>query len=88
MISGSTAGASGGHDPTLLSHEESVTILEAQRQVTEDLQTELVETQEQYQEVDHVCSELHNRIQRLKEAELERLHAVDAEYCKWEAREE
>lgn len=45
MISGSTAGASGG-DSTVMSREESVTILEAQRQATEDLQAELIETQD------------------------------------------
>ena len=45
MISGSTAGASGG-DSTLMLCEESVTILEAQRQATEDLQAEFIETQE------------------------------------------
>ena len=87
--SGSTAAGASGGDPTLLSHKESVTILEAQRQATEDLQTELVEVQERYQELDHVCSGLHDLVQRLREeAKLERLRAVEAECCKWEAREE
>ena len=64
-------------------------ILEAQRQATEDLQAELVKAQERHQELDHVCSGLHDQVQILREeAELGWLRAVEAERCKWEAREE
>ena len=83
---GSTAAGASGGDPTLLSHEESVMILEAQRQATEDLQAELVKAQERHQELDHVCSGLHEILR--EEAELGWLRAVEAERCKWEAREE
>ena len=68
---------------------ESATIVEAQRQVTEDLQAELTETQERYRDLEVTCSELYDQLQKLKdEADLNRLRAVEIERSKWESREE
>ena len=40
---------------------ETETVLEAHRQATEDLQAELAESREKNQELDRLCSELHER---------------------------
>ena len=63
---------------------ESETVLEAHRQATGDLQVELAESLERNQELDRLCSELHERVQRVTmEAELDKLRAVQDERSKW-----
>lgn len=68
---------------------ESTTIVEAQRQATEDLQAELTETQEGYRDLEVTYSELYDQLQKLKdETDLNRLRAVEIERSKWESSEE
>ena len=75
------------HDLSLELQESAV--IEAQRQITEDLQAELEETAARCKELDSECNELHCETKQLREqAELERLQAVELECSKWEAREE
>ena len=70
-------------------HSEAEQLLEEQRQMHEDLQSELLESQDRSCALEERCNQLEDQLTRvLEEAELERLRAVDELRRKYDDREE